>query len=253
MKKTYNIASVSLLFLLLTLHLPARSQTPPMGMETPVTEGISGGIQINSIQSFTQYYRASLQRITLPYNISPNWQAGVSFSYNTYQVQEQERLSEFNPPAIFTKVQFYRKEIKNKSFRLAYKYSHFFASDERPWMGNNSLLAAWIAPRYALYTEISSGFSAHRSFQYFSTNLSAVVPILAPLPNVRQLSLSAGVGSYFMSETKDLSYTGTLGLQYQHSKRFMVEGGSRVPIRSPGALYPNSQVNVNLGMRFLLY
>ncbi len=253
MKKSHHIALASFLFLLLTLQLPAQSQTPPMGMETPVTEGISGGIQINSIQSFTQYHRASSQRITLPYNIYPNWQAGVTFSYNTFQVQEQERLSEFNPPAIFTKVQFYRKEIKNKSFRLAYKYSHFFASDERPWMGNNSLLAAWIAPRYALYTEIGSGFSAQRPFEYFSTNLSAVVPVLAPQANVRQLSLSAGVGSYFMSETKDLSYTGTLGLQYQHSRRFMMEAGSSVPISAPGSLYRTYSVALNVGIRFLLY
>lgn len=253
MKKIHDFALASFLFFLLTLHLPALSQTPPMGMETPVTEGISGGIQINSIQTFHQNFRASSQRITLPYNIYPNWQAGISFSHSTFRVQEQERLSEFDLPAVFTKVQFYRKDIKEKSFRLAYKYSHSFASGQSNWMGNNSLLAAWIAPRYALYTEISSAFSAQRPFEYLSLNLSTVFPILAPIPNTRQLNLSMGMGSYLLAGTGQMSYSGTVGLQYQYSGRFMIEAGSSVPIRAPELLYRVYSVNLNLGIRFLLY
>jgi len=253
MKKLQNALLHSFLFLILALQLPALGQAPPMWMETPVTEGIAGGIQMRTIQTYGKYYRSSERSIVLPYNIYPGWQAGIAFSHNSFRFQEQERESTFNPPSIFTKIQFYRKDIKGKSLRLAYKYLHSFASDGRTRMGHNSLLAAWLAPRYAFYTELRSGFSPDRPFEYLNLDVSTVVPLPLRLGNERQLSLSAGMGAYLLAGNGDISYTGTLGLQYRHSSRFMIEAGSRLPKITRGPIYGDYQAILNLGIRFLLY
>ncbi|GEM_PF-5362219 len=253
MKKLPYALFTSILFFMLALQLPALSQAPPLWMETPVTEGIAGGIQIRTIQTYDKYFTASSRSIVLPYNISPGWQAGIAFSHTSFRFQEQERESSFNPPSIFTKIQFYRKDIKGKSLRLAYKYLHSFVSDGHAWMGHNSMLAAWIAPRYAFYTELRSGFSPDRPFEYLNLDISTVVPLPLQLGNERQLSLSAGMGAYLLAGNGDISYTGTLGVQYRHSSRFMIEAGSRLPKITRGPIYGDYQAILNLGIRFLLY
>lgn len=230
------------------------AQGPPVFSDTPIFLGLDG----RAVRTFGQWIKMEKSSVFLipfgvPYNIRTNLLIGVVFPL----VWKSNNENGMGDVSISAKFLYYQKDGLKKTFRMAFKLEEKFPTGtimgSKAYQTYLGLISGYISTKLGIYLDLGYRAISKQLPDNFSYNLSIGIPLMEVKYPPRQVNLYWGVhGILTVAKLQQISYVSS-AIQFIPDKRFLVEGGIKVPIKENPSVQERRNIIISLGGRVLIF
>ena len=249
-------------FFILNLY-QAYAQGPPIFTDTPIMLGLEGrGIRTFGNFISKENVNAYVHPLSIPYNITRKWQAGVNLRFVSKSPNGLATRSGIGDFIIFTKYQVYQKDGKRKTFRGLLKLSQTFPtgnSTEAPTLGTGayqttlSLVNGYVTTQYGIYWELGYNITTDQLPDNFVYNIAFGFPLLPQKYPPRQVNLFLELNGNQVFDDVGNNLFLSPGIQYIVGKRLLFESGIQLPLDESAPVDQQTNFILRIGTRILIF
>jgi len=237
------------------------SQGPPITTETPVMLGLEG----NGIRTFGKFISKEnatiyVQRLGIPYNLTPKFQVGGIFPFKVITPRGAETVSGFGDITVFAKYQLYKNDGKAKTFRILGLVKQTFPTGKTsssPAIGSGlsqtyiGLVLGKLNTKIGVYSDFGYNITNKNASDNFLYNFSIGMPLLPHKYPQKQLNSYLEFNGNYVFDPKTHILFISQGLQFIPGRRILFETSFQVPIVQNNITTNKTNYMVLLGTRFL--